>query len=93
MYSVSTKLVLKQDVVLFVFLFINQLANGLSYKFCDILYCCDKSNSHLHVRIVFVCVTSSLVSFRDFLPRGSGIVTRRPLILQLVNNKAGKLYL
>nr|XP_019939391.1 PREDICTED: dynamin-2-like [Paralichthys olivaceus] len=26
---------------------------------------------------------------RDFLPRGSGIVTRRPLILQLVNSKAG----
>ncbi|XP_060716767.1 dynamin-2 isoform X1 [Tachysurus vachellii] len=25
---------------------------------------------------------------RDFLPRGSGIVTRRPLILQLVNHKA-----
>uniref|UniRef100_A0A8C2Q989 Dynamin-2 n=1 Tax=Cyprinus carpio TaxID=7962 RepID=A0A8C2Q989_CYPCA len=25
---------------------------------------------------------------RDFLPRGSGSVTRRPLILQLVNNKA-----
>ncbi|XP_067115147.1 dynamin-2-like isoform X1 [Osmerus mordax] len=25
---------------------------------------------------------------RDFLPRGSGIVTRRPLILQLVNNQA-----
>ncbi|XP_042080461.1 dynamin-2 isoform X4 [Haplochromis burtoni] len=25
---------------------------------------------------------------RDFLPRGSGIVTRRPLILQLVNSKA-----
>ncbi|XP_041943727.1 dynamin-3 isoform X2 [Alosa sapidissima] len=25
---------------------------------------------------------------RDFLPRGSGIVTRRPLVLQLVNNKA-----
>uniref|UniRef100_A0AAY4C5K6 Dynamin-2 n=1 Tax=Denticeps clupeoides TaxID=299321 RepID=A0AAY4C5K6_9TELE len=25
---------------------------------------------------------------RDFLPRGSGIVTRRPLILQLVHNKA-----
>lgn len=23
---------------------------------------------------------------RDFLPRGSGIVTRRPLILQLVNS-------
>lgn len=28
--------------------------------------------------------------YRDFLPRGSGIVTRRPLILQLVNNKAGE---
>ncbi len=36
---------------------------------------------------------SSSLSFslyRDFLPRGSGIVTRRPLILQLVNNKAGE---
>lgn len=27
---------------------------------------------------------------RDFLPRGSGIVTRRPLILQLNNAKAGE---
>jgi hypothetical protein len=27
--------------------------------------------------------------FRDFLPRGSGIVTRRPLVLQLVTSKAG----
>jgi len=27
---------------------------------------------------------------RDFLPRGSGIVTRRPLILQLVNSKHGE---
>ncbi|KAF5916624.1 hypothetical protein HPG69_005419 [Diceros bicornis minor] len=26
--------------------------------------------------------------FRDFLPRGSGIVTRRPLVLQLVTSKA-----
>ncbi|OCH85222.1 hypothetical protein OBBRIDRAFT_798395 [Obba rivulosa] len=26
---------------------------------------------------------------RDFLPRGSGIVTRRPLVLQLINRKAG----
>ena len=25
------------------------------------------------------------ILFRDFLPRGSGIVTRRPLILQLIN--------
>uniref|UniRef100_A0A4W5KPX6 Dynamin N-terminal domain-containing protein n=1 Tax=Hucho hucho TaxID=62062 RepID=A0A4W5KPX6_9TELE len=28
------------------------------------------------------------LSSRDFLPRGSGIVTRRPLVLQLVNNQA-----
>ena len=27
---------------------------------------------------------------RDFLPRGSGIVTRRPLVLQLINNKTGE---
>lgn len=26
---------------------------------------------------------------RDFLPRGSGIVTRRPLVLQLINRAAG----
>lgn len=29
---------------------------------------------------------TSLLFFRDFLPRGSGIVTRRPLILQLINS-------
>ena len=28
---------------------------------------------------------------RDFLPRGSGIVTRRPLVLQLVNHDTGVL--
>ena len=27
-----------------------------------------------------------MLFFRDFLPRGSGIVTRRPLILQLINS-------
>jgi len=31
-------------------------------------------------------VLESLVG-RDFLPRGSGIVTRRPLILQLINTR------
>ena len=25
---------------------------------------------------------------RDFLPRGTGIVTRRPLVLQLINRRA-----
>lgn len=29
---------------------------------------------------------------RDFLPRGSGIVTRRPLVLQLINAKQGNTY-
>ena len=27
---------------------------------------------------------------KDFLPRGSGIVTRRPLVLQLINSQAGE---
>lgn len=51
--------------------------------------------------LVFTCVVhlvfvsnftfiSLSLSLRDFLPRGSGIVTRRPLILQLVNSKAGE---
>lgn len=35
-----------------------------------------------------ICVLSQ--NFRDFLPRGSGIVTRRPLILQLINDRSGK---
>uniref|UniRef100_A0AAX7UHJ1 Dynamin-1-like protein n=1 Tax=Astatotilapia calliptera TaxID=8154 RepID=A0AAX7UHJ1_ASTCA len=34
-------------------------------------------------------VLESLVG-RDFLPRGSGIVTRRPLVLQLVNNEENR---
>lgn len=38
---------------------------------------------------MFMRWTCLCLSFRDFLPRGSGIVTRRPLILQLVNSKAG----
>lgn len=34
---------------------------------------------------IFLQDSILLFIFRDFLPRGSGIVTRRPLILQLVN--------
>ena len=33
---------------------------------------------------IIVCIF--FLPFRDFLPRGSGIVTRRPLILQLINS-------
>jgi hypothetical protein len=37
-----------------------------------------------------ICDTIVFFSyFRDFLPRGSGIVTRRPLILQLINGPEG----
>lgn len=34
-------------------------------------------------------IQNFLFHFRDFLPRGSGIVTRRPLVLQLVNASTG----
>lgn len=30
------------------------------------------------------------MDYRDFLPRGTGMVTRRPLILQLINGQTGK---
>jgi hypothetical protein len=36
-------------------------------------------------------VLESIVG-RDFLPRGSGIVTRRPLILQLIHNNENREY-
>lgn len=53
--------------------------------FVNILYCT--------VCMLCMCVKLYLcLSLRDFLPRGSGIVTRRPLILQLVNSVAGKLH-
>lgn len=44
----------------------------------------------LFVFSVVLTVTFLFVLIRDFLPRGSGIVTRRPLILQLVNSNAGE---
>lgn len=42
------------------------------------------------ISFIFIPSIYFSLSLRDFLPRGSGIVTRRPLILQLVNNKAGE---
>lgn len=44
----------------------------------------------LFVFSVVITLTFLFVIIRDFLPRGSGIVTRRPLILQLVNSNAGE---
>ena len=35
--------------------------------------------------IIYLIIISINIVFRDFLPRGNGIVTRRPLILQLIN--------
>lgn len=32
-----------------------------------------------------VIIVIKKFDYRDFLPRGTGIVTRRPLILQLIN--------
>ena len=42
-------------------------------------YCCNVTT------VLFLCVRI----IRDFLPRGSGIVTRRPLVLQLLTAKTG----
>ncbi|XP_022136675.1 dynamin-related protein 3A-like [Momordica charantia] len=41
--------------------------------------------------IIEVCVLEALVG-RDFLPRGSEICTRRPLVLQLLQTKTGEEY-
>ena len=39
--------------------------------------------------LAFIDEFITLFLFSDFLPRGSGIVTRRPLVLQLLNSKQG----
>jgi len=38
-----------------------------------------------------ICIFLCVRIIRDFLPRGSGIVTRRPLVLQLLTAKTGVL--
>ena len=38
------------------------------------------------VKLPTLSFEHQIYCFRDFLPRGSGIVTRRPLILQLQNH-------
>ena len=52
----------------------------------------NKFRLYLKINFFFINNTPSLLIFfyRDFLPRGSGIVTRRPLILQLINGITGK---
>lgn len=48
----------------------------------------------MNVKLERSCFINSLFVYyfiyRDFLPRGSGIVTRRPLILQLINGRTGE---
>ncbi|CAG5112235.1 Oidioi.mRNA.OKI2018_I69.chr2.g6474.t1.cds [Oikopleura dioica] len=61
---------------------------------------CTKSGQALDIDLPQIAVvggqssgkSSVLENFvgRDFLPRGTGIVTRRPLVLQLVNNSGGE---
>ena len=60
----------------------------------------SKSNLELNIELPQIVVVGSQSSGKssviesivgkDFLPRGCGIVTRRPLILQLKQNKNGK---
>lgn len=47
----------------------------------------------LKVWVFLFCysLTLCVLRHRDFLPRGSGIVTRRPLVLQLINSPTGEL--
>lgn len=44
----------------------------------------------LHCCLLTISLSVRLLCYRDFLPRGSGIVTRRPLVLQLINSPTGK---
>lgn len=43
----------------------------------------------LQLTVILFCLFFDYLH-RDFLPRGSGIVTRRPLILQLINGITGE---
>lgn len=70
------------------FLFVSVYPTCPPLVFISFLFIPFYSNNH---DIYFSPSSVGLsLSLRDFLPRGSGIVTRRPLILQLVNNKAGE---
>ena len=66
---------------------------------CDHMFCCEVWVLSVIAKVLLLVTLStslphtSLLPLRDFLPRGSGIVTRRPLILQLMNAKAGNLYM
>ncbi|XP_077461043.1 dynamin-2 isoform X2 [Stigmatopora argus] len=67
------------------------LINKLQDAFSSIGQCCNLELPQIAVVGGQSAGKSSVLENfvgRDFLPRGSGIVTRRPLILQLVNNKA-----
>lgn len=44
--------------------------------------------THFSLSLNRINTIPDFFSPRDFLPRGSGIVTRRPLILQLINGNA-----
>lgn len=61
---------------------------GLKYP--DANY--SQANTLIMFTSVICLITRDWIGFfflRDFLPRGSGIVTRRPLVLQLISATAG----
>lgn len=65
----------------------------VAFLYClfDVFYpTCPSIVWFLPPGVYFPSVLVFSPSLRDFLPRGSGIVTRRPLILQLVNCKTGE---
>ena len=59
--------------------------------FIDLLCGSRRNTTHTDAQSLCAAVANGLeghtliLLYRDFLPRGSGIVTRRPLILQLIN--------
>ena len=78
----------------------NSTSKGLIPMINKLQDACTKSGQALDIDLPQIAVvggqssgkSSVLENFvgRDFLPRGTGIVTRRPLVLQLVNNSGGE---
>lgn len=76
-----------------------KITTTLWWCVCSFLFCDDSPPSQERSTVVLtadfdvVCRKGSdwvfVFCYRDFLPRGSGIVTRRPLILQLINSNTG----
>lgn len=62
----------------------------VEFYLIDSLHTLYLSPSALLLVLLTIFLGVCLLCYRDFLPRGSGIVTRRPLVLQLMNCPTGK---